>query len=237
MRFNEFVTETAEEDRAIVSLALELTKYLQKYSKATRSVEVGKIDDIVDTPLTALSNIKIHLATPKDIANWYNDLEPDPAQHISGDRLLGMWDANSDTIYLNLKSLTDKSIRRTVAHELRHALDDIKSNYAAGTSFRYSDRPRNRSSATDRYRSTGAEINARFAEVLYAMTRYIEYAKKNEIPNPREFIMEKFHKIMDQLHIYNYFPEKEKSKQYKQLIKRAVNFIDKELAHVFGPSK
>jgi hypothetical protein len=230
MRATEFIVETAEEDRAIISLADAMWDHLQAYKNATRSGYVGTIDDLVDTPLVALTNLRVLLADNETMEELNKDSN---ASHVSGDKLWGMWDPEQNTVVLNLTKITEKSLKRTIAHELRHALDDVKSKYAAGSSEKYN-RPINKDTEHDEYRSKGSEINARFAEVLHTMTIYIAKAKAGNIPNPREYIMDKFHTMMDQKHIYQYFPEKEKSKAYKQLLKRATNFIEKEIAHVFG---
>lgn len=233
MRANEFIAETAEEDRALISLANAIWEHIQQYKTTVRSGSIGTIDDIVNTPLDAVKDIKVYLATDDDIADVYNEDEPDSAKHITGDRIKGMWDPTRNTVFLNLTKITNVEVKRTIAHELRHVLDDVKSNYAAGSSARYGEKSRNTSTDLDAYRSSKAEINARFAEVLHTIPIYVERAKQQNIPNPREYVIDKFHNMMDQRHIYKYFPEKERSKAYKQLIKRAVNFIDKEIAHVF----
>jgi hypothetical protein len=234
MRATEFIAETAEEDRAIISLANAIWEHIQQYKTVVRSGSVGTIDDITNTPLDAVKDIKVYLATDDDIAKIYNEDEPDASKHVTGDKIKGMWDQKRNTVYLNLTKITSSEVKRTIAHELRHVLDDVKSNNAAGSSPRYGEKSRNTSTDLDAYRSSKAEINARFIEVMHTIPIYVERAKQQNIPNPREFVMDKFYNMMDQRHIQKYFPEKERSREYKQLIKRAVNFIDKEIAHVFG---
>ena len=230
MRANEFIAETAEEDRAIISLANVVWEHIQGLEPGS----IGTIDDIVDTPLDAVKDIEIYLAFDDKMADIYNEDEPNKSKHVKGHLLKGIWDAKKKTVYLNITDGTDIEVRRTIAHELRHALDDIKSNNAASASYRYGEKARDTSTKLDTYRSSKAEINARFAEVMHTVPIYVEKAKKLNTPNPREYVIDKFHTMMDQKNIQKYFPEKYQSKEYRQSIKRALNFIDKEIAYVFG---
>jgi hypothetical protein len=229
MRAKEFIIESTDEDRAIISLAHTIWQHIQSYANSSKTVNLGAISSFMDTPLSALNNIKIVLGDD-DTMNKENS--GSNADHLTSVQTSGMWIAETDTILLNLSIINERSMRRTIAHELRHALDDMKSNYHAGSSHRYNS-PKMNQNSDDSYKSSNAEINARFAEVLYAMTVYIKNAKEKEIENPHEYVMDKFHTMMDQKQIYKYFPEKEKSKLYKRLVSRATDFIAKEMVHIF----
>lgn len=229
MRASEFITETTNEDRAIISLAHSIWEHIQRYNSVTKTVNLGKISKFMSTPLHALNNINIVLG---DEDTMQQENVGSNADHLTSVQTSGMWIAENDTILLNLSNIQDRAMRRTIAHELRHALDDMKSNYAAGSSTRYNS-PKMNQNSDDSYKSSNAEINARFSEVLYAMTVYVKNAKEKNIDNPHEYVMDKFHTMMDQKQIYKYFPEKEKSKLYKRLLKRATDFIAKEMVHIF----
>jgi len=231
-----FLSETANEDRAIVSLAGAVSKMIrQKYPPGTapdESVDLGKVSDYLNTPLEALGDISI-------VINPQDELLDDPAtKNQTGTVVDGVWDPSTTTVHVSDRVLkkADQSLLRILTHEFRHALDDIKSNFRAGKSKRY-DTPKNKeyrnADSHQRYLASPAEINARFAEVMSLMVLSIQKLVK-EISDPNQIKKQAYadlDRFMKAKKVSSLFPEKEKSKDYKRLMSRAVDFIDKELAY------
>ena len=87
------------------------------------------------------------------------------------------------------------------------------------------------------YLSQPAEINARFVQVFNIMAKAIEVAVKKLPPEKVDaFIMKKLDEYMKHFHIAEIFPEGTKSKDYQRLMKRAMDFIQKEKAHLNSAS-
>jgi hypothetical protein len=155
----------------------------------------------------------------------------------------GVWDPNTDTIWINSERLSDLRLKviRLISHELRHALDDMKSDYRASESDRY-DTPKNpayRNIKKDpyygnlSYLAKPSEINARFVEVLTLLSRTIarDFIQTGT-RGLRDKAISDLYRFLETKKILNLFPEKEKSADYKRLLKRAVDFIDKEIAYL-----
>ena len=127
-----------------------------------------------------------------------------------------------------------------MAHELRHALDDYKSEKKASVSNSYSTPKKKeyRKEYNDpyygniSYLAEPAEINARFLQVLDQLTTTIRQSVKLYPNDPKPAIMKEFKNILAYYHISDLFPEKELSKDYKRLMKRAMDYIEKELAYL-----
>jgi hypothetical protein len=133
-------------------------------------------------------------------------------------------------------------MKSVIAHELRHAMDDVKSGYKANQSDRY-ETPRNKSyrrvtkdphMGNLAYLAQPAEINARFIQVLNKLVDQNQIAALAKYPQDQitmraERILKR---AMDTYNITHLFPEKEKSRDYKRLLKRGMDFITKELNHI-----
>lgn len=237
MKLLEFILlETTDEDRAIASLASTLAYRIQTSLQGNKrkAFELGKISDLVDTPLVALNNISIRFDTNQAIQKKYSQ--------SSTDRTNGIWDPNDDVVVLNVDLINERRLKliRVITHELRHALDDMKSEYRASQSTGY-DTPRNKQHRvpTDDhknlpYLASPSEINARFVEVLSLLTRMIErnYIFSDDEQEAFDRSVEDMLKLMDKRKILMLFPEKEKSKQYRRLISRGTDFITKELEYL-----
>lgn len=250
-----FINETTEEDRAIISLArplynLIVDKYADVQVEDGKPVTVGKIEDLVDTPLEILNSVKISLYSNQDLLDKFSvegdsedqDQEPDEKKT----RIIkGFWDPETNEVGLNADYLTYAAIRSTLAHELRHALDDHKSEFRANQSNRYRT-PKNKEHRKDYsadpyatslqkktpYLAQPGEINARFAQVMAAIMARMEiHVKKGQHTQLRDKALRNLFDLLDKKNIAYLFPEKEKSKDYKRLIKRAVDMIDKEIAY------
>lgn len=248
-----FIIETTEEDRAIISLSTAIYKYIQKYAEEEHEydnpddeeaeiIRVGKIGQIFDTPLELLRDVNIQLMPDEAIARRAakERKDPDVIRDPTTNQIMGIW-YNDKTMVLNSDYIQSNEIKSIISHELRHALDDFKSDFKANNSNRYST-PKNKSfrkAISDpylgnmKYLAEPAEINARFVEVLHNMVPVIRRAMNlTDQARARPYIMNQLKAELEKNRISELFPEKEKSSDYKRLMKRAMDFIEKEIAHV-----
>jgi len=142
-----------------------------------------------------------------------------------------VWDGKNDVIILNKEYLTSNVMKSTITHELRHALDDYKSNFKANKSNSRYVIPKKKihRNSNLEYLAEPAEINARFLQVLHYMIPVINRSVKLPADQGNKLINNAFKKALGFYRILELFPEKEKSKDYKRLIKRGIDFIKKEL--------
>lgn len=237
-----FLSETANEDRAVISLAHAVSKMIrQKYPPGEgleHSIDLGKVSDSLDTPLEALGNVTIML-NPED------ELKDDPSMSYKADDVTdGVWEPKTETIFISDRVLkkADQSLLRVLAHEFRHALDDYKSDFRAGKSKGY-DTPKNKEyrngDAHTKYLASPAEINARFAEAMSLMTMAIQKRVRelDNVADIKKQLEADLRRFMEVKKISSLFPEKEQSKDYKRLMKRAVDFISRELEYKLQSKK
>ena len=232
MRLQELF-ETTEEDRAIVSLSSTIYKYIQHFKDdSNTTINLGKIGQLFNTPLNVLDNVTLQLADPESLDKAYEQSADEPVNPNSVG--YGFWDPATETIFLNSKYIAD--IKTIISHELRHALDDYKSEFKAGDSDSYFSPRKQKHKNADRitnYNAQRGEINARFLQVLDILARRINMAYNNLPPDqikPR--IMTDFTNLLNKFKISYLFPEKEKSEDYKRLMKRGYDFIQKESTHI-----
>jgi hypothetical protein len=238
-----FLNETTEEDRAIISLSEPIYSFLQKYAdqdldwddENSETLYVGKIGQFFDTPFEGIDDIKITIMSDSALLDRIRKENP-KAKDAPG----GLWDANTRTIIFNADYLSADFMKSTIAHELRHMLDDIKSEFRVAGSKRYSTpkdkeyrKTKNDPYAPDmQYLAQPAEINARFIQVLRALVPKI----KRLSSQPKLEARNKLHKMlryeMDMHDVAGMFRDKNNSSDYKRLLKRGAAFIDKELEHV-----
>ena len=243
-----FITETTEEDRAIISLSSAIYRHMQKYvdyidPDSTEPLDIGQIRDFCDTPLEALDSIHIVLQRGDALRKSVHD-DDGEEDDANPSVTLGAWFAADETIKLNSEYITSNTIKSTISHELRHALDDFKSEGRASNSDRYRTPKKKEHRIKDpymgnlAYKAQPAEINARFVQVLHAITNALERASLKDLPPDQlRARAEATLKKSLQVHkISNLFPEKEKSPDYKRLMKRAVDFIQKEVDHIKNTS-
>jgi hypothetical protein len=215
---------------------------LSKYSKDIDKIDIkpktlGKIGDLFDTPLTILNPVKIRLETPDGLLK---ELPMKDRKDIkkNGGNLYGMWDGEKKTILLNIEHITSGEIKTKIAHELRHALDDFKSKFRANTSTRYAT-PKKKEYQLKHdpelkaYQAQPREINARFTEVLHYLVSAIDRLVNSDLQPEymRWRLLKDIQEAFTMYDISKFFPEKEKSKDYKRLMKRAVDFAQKEFLH------
>lgn len=242
-----FITETTEEDRAIISLSNAIySKLKDEYidfepdytDEDQELIEVGKIGDLFDTPIHALNNVSIQLQggepfKKRAVVNY-------------GTTVYGFYDDAINSIVFNLDHLSSGRIKTAVTHELRHALDQIKSNgFPASinnpdpdTIHRYftpkkKSHRKNDPYSTVKYRAKPAEINARFSELLHNLSVKLPRLKNRFPPDQlNDQLVKTLNNLFTQYEIADLFPEKYKSKDYKRLVNRAYDFMKKELDHL-----
>jgi hypothetical protein len=240
-----FLKETTEEDRALISLASAINDYInQNTDTSNKAVSIGTIGDLFDTPLPILNSISIILDTEQGILQRMKEENPDDVAENNED-VVGIWYSHNKTLVLDKDYIGSSEMKGIVAHELRHALDDFKSDFKAnkpGTPTKKNSylTPKNkehRRTTNDPYfgdigyLAQPAEINARFLQVLNQMVSTIRQASGLPKDRVRPIVMQEFKNALTHYQISDLFPEKDQSKDYKRLIKRGVDFIDKELAH------
>lgn len=244
MRLRElYLVETTEEDRGLISLSSSLYDYIQKYSPG-ETKNLGKIGDFLNTPMEGLNDISVELVPQDQLFGLIHGDDAEAAYPAQGNPM-GCWFPTENTIRLNSDKVNAKGMKSVIAHEFRHVLDDFKSDMGASKSSRYFT-PKNKSLRsgsgdpyTDHmsYLAQPAEINARFVQVLNIMVKVIEVAVRKLPEEKRQaYIMKKLGEYMNHFHISELFPEKEQSRDYKRLMKRAADFIQKELAHAKSAS-
>lgn len=211
------ILETADDDRAIIALARAIwLKAVEAEREADddASINMGTIGDFVETPLTDVHDIGV--------------LIMDDALMDTIGTGVAFWDPDRDLIILRKSRIPDKRAQLDIAHELRHALDDMKSNYAATDSSRYSTAP----AGKDPYLAQPAEINARFVEALNVLAAFMKRVVKENPLTAKQRALERLPELLQAKRITTVFPERDKSPQYKRLLRRAVDFINKEFAHL-----
>ena len=248
-----FITETTEEDRAIISLSSTVYRHLQKYadyvkSNSPNTIDTGKIEDYCTTPLDGMEDISVVLIPGDVLREKIQKEKAESGEEVDADDetkvTLGQWDATGPTIFLNSDYITSNSIKSTIAHELRHAMDDLKSGGKASASTKYRRPKKKQHRKKDpylgdlSYKAQPAEINARFVQVLHAIQQELERASLKDLsPDQLRARAELTLKKSMQIHkISNLFPEKEKSPDYKRLMKRAADFIQKEISYLTSSS-
>ena len=237
MKIRELIVETAEDDRAIISLADTIYSHLQQYADTdldydeTGVLHIGRIGDLFDTPIPAFNSIRIELTSDEAIVDLARRLH---GKSTPDDSHFGQWDPMEKAISLNSDFLSSGRMRSVIAHELRHAMDDVKSLNRANQSARYrtARSPAHRADKDGSYQAQPAEINARFIEALNVLTPVIPKLANLDPAAFRAKMTAYINKAFELKDIADYYPEKTASPHYKRLLQRAWNFIDKELAHI-----
>jgi len=241
-----FLPESSNEDRAIISLSSSIDDYIQQFANKDIDfdndddaelgiINLGKIGQIFDTPLGALNGVNLILQTDAGIVDRLEkeDSAAGGKHSRANYEAMGLWYADANTIILNMDYILSAQMKSTISHELRHALDDYKSGFKASTSKSYNT-PRNSNhlkSDDTRYIAEPSEINARFLQVLHSLVPAIRRASRLPPENVKSRLESDLKNAMLVNRISELFPEKEKSKHYKRLMKRAADFIHKELEH------
>lgn len=240
-----FLNETTEEDRAIVSLSDVIHNHVKKYIdyvdlESTDPINIGKIGDFADTPIQGFEDINIELQAAEPLGRRTAEANGKPYEEVNP---AGVWFSSIPAITLNSENLYSGRLKSTISHELRHALDDLKSGGKAGHSTRYETPKKKEHRKRDPYEkdypylAQPAEINARFNQVLNDLT---DSMTRNSDRSPGDLwnLQMKMLKRLFIVHeISSLFPEKTQSRDYKRLIKRAVDFIQKEIKYIRSQKK
>lgn len=223
MRIQELILETTEEDRGISKLAAQLRKRVIAFVDAKpRGGIIGKLAEFVKgTTLESMAGVTLQVLPNSMLHKAFGDPEIDPKLG----RIHGFWDPNRDRIVLNLRHVRALSLSKTIAHELRHALDDIKSDYrASDPDNRYGKHPEGSLFQPD-------EINARYAESMHiAILKIGKLAREGwtraelmaELP---EIIKFAFKANL----ITHVMPERYSDRAYRHLASRAYRLLSAEV--------
>lgn len=237
MRIYEIIVETADEDRAIISLANAIYDDLQKYADTdldydeTEVIYIGRIGDLFDTPIPGFNQVSLKIISDEAIIELARRLN---RQATPADSYFGQWNPTENSISLNADYLSSNRMRGIIAHELRHAMDDLKSSKKANQSKRYRS-ARNAADRTNSYTAYGAqpaELNARFVEVLNVLVPVVSKLAHLDATTFRKRITVYLKKAFELKNIADYYPEQTANPHYKRLLQRAWAFIDKELAYI-----
>lgn len=263
--FELFLTETTEEERAILSLSSAISNHIKKYKDIEPEQhnyddddydsdydddldihgdedypqDIGTIGQLFDTPLDILNPVRLELQSDYGIRQRIKREDESDKQILKpgSDDILGLWYSDSKTIVLNKDYLESPSLKSAVSHELRHALDDFKSDFRANKPNTKYTKPKIKSirKLSDKDDPHGlkilaepAEINARFSQVLHAMTPVIARSVKLDPYYADRLIKNQLNNELDRYLIADFFPHKQNSKEYKRFIKRAMDFVQKE---------
>jgi len=241
MRIQELLVETAEDDRAILSLADAIYNYLQSYADTeldydeTGVIHIGRIGDLFDTPIEILNSVRLEITPDEAIVDLARRLY---GRATPADSHFGQWDPMNKAISLNADYLSSKRMRNVIAHELRHAMDDAKSLNRANQSTRYrtARSVQHQADQDGAYQAQPAEINARFVEALNLLVPVIAKLSTLDSTSFRTKMTAYLNRAFELKDIADYYPEKTANAHYRRLLQRAWDFINKELAHVKSQS-
>lgn len=245
MRLHElFLVETTAEDKELITLSSAIYAAIRpffgpdaKYNKPNEVALVGTIADFNTTSLTGLNDIKIEVqASDPFLQRSKDDFDTD--DNILGKQIHAFWEEDTRTIVFNQDHIGTNRMKTTVTHELRHALDDVKSGSYPGDAQGYFT-PRKKEHRKDdpystiQYRASPAEINARFVEILDVMSKRIpQWYRKLDSAEIKPQLTKDFNNLLRKFEIEDIFPERTKSPDYKRLVKRAYDFMQKEMTQI-----
>ena len=240
MRLQELF-ETTEEDRALISLSSAVYDRVKPYigTDDDSLISLGKIGDMVDTPLQAVNDVSVELLGGDAFIERAKDPDEDAAMY-EGKELLAFYEEDTRTVVLNSDFLDRQRMKTSITHELRHALDEIKSGSYPGNAKRYftpkkKEHRKDDPYSTTQYRAQPAEINARFVEVLDILSKRIpKWYDSNQLDakDIKKKLSSDFNNLLVKFEIADLFPERTQSKDYKRLVKRAYDFMQKEINHI-----
>ena len=238
MRLQELF-ETTEEDRALISLSSAIYDKVKPYadSGSDELVRVGTIGDMFNTSIPALDKVGIGIQGGEQFMQnaTQND---DASMDWSGKVIYAFWDEDTHSVIINKDHINTHRMKTTITHELRHALDEVKSGSFPGDAKGYftpkkKEHRKKDPYSTMQYRAQPAEINARFVEILDILSKRIpKWYDKLDAGAIKQQLSTDFKNLLNKYEIADIFPEKTQSSDYKRLVKRAYDFMQKEMAHV-----
>lgn len=234
MRLQELF-ETTVDDREISKLSTQIYNFLStNFGGITPGedeiIHCGTVGEICNLPpQNALSDIPIELLSDESLKDGSKDLD-------SQRSTVGAWQMDRNAIVFNQNFMGSNKLKTTIAHELRHALDDKKSAGRANSSAGYTT-PRKKEHRVPKddqdntpYLAEPAEINARVMEVQHQLAGFIPRIYQKFEPNQiKSKITQYIKRLLEEYRIAELFPEGTESKQYKQLIKRIMSFTQEEM--------
>lgn len=245
MRLQELF-ETKEEDKALIALSSAIYDRVQAYAGDVdfdyddydqELIHIGKIGDIADTPFKTLNDVSIDLQSGDPFL--LRAIEPgEDIEDYRGKNLFAFYEEDTRTIVLNIDLLDRNRMKTTITHELRHALDEIKSGSYPYDAARYFTPKKKEHRVSDpystvEYRARPAEINARFTEVLDTLSKRIpQWYNKLDASMIKQQLSKDFKDLLVNYEIADLFPEKTQSKDYKRLVSRAYDFMQQEIQDV-----
>lgn len=200
MRASEFLTEDRAGQIDIETLASRISEYLQQGGKTST---VGRITGTSGP----LANIKVKTLTKMPTAQ-YMAKATDAA-----------YDPDTRTI---LVPRTEKNLVSDLVHELRHALDDIKSGgkFLQGKT----NVPLSTKSTASTYLSLPLEINARFSQAIHSIVKDLSGTDPS-----REEIVQAIKVEFIARDITKFFPGKLNDPMFRRLFTRALTYLEGRL--------
>ena len=201
MRACEFVIEARDDQIELEDLAVKIAQYLLKGGQRST---VGKITGSTG----ALSNIKISLRTKM------------PKTQGLTKSAAAAYDPDTKTIIV---PRIDKDLTSELVHELRHALDDVKSSgrFLQG---RKTTTPRSADNTRTAYLSLPLEINARFSQAIHSIIKDLAGTNPS-----RKDIVDAIRVEFFVQNITPFFPKKLQDPDYRRLFSRALSYLEDRL--------
>lgn len=241
MRFKEYLVETVIEEKSIIKISNIISNYLNSNEKRiTREIykdknkwtwvgrkDIGKIKDILRKTISVSEiNNLLNIFSEK-----FFNIKILVKDKIDNDDTIGEWNSDYNLITLKLSLLTQRDeLRSFLVHELRHALDTFKG--ASNPESLYWS-PRNKTNITndehELYQNSRSEINARFSQALDSINKQLNSPFWEEGVYNTKSIQSLVNAKFKSYDIAYLFPEKTESKEYKRLVKRAVEYIQHRL--------
>lgn len=220
MLIEDIVRETPEEDHDLYEIGDILANFLEQYYGQIAKnppAELGTIGTLIDFPTddpTMLELLKAKLG--------FQDMPKGEHGGAYGKRLVAL---NKDE-FLNLKTPADfQELGVSIAHELRHILDTIKSKSVNPKN--YNTRARDSSTPGAAYQSTKAELNARAEEAQVELARsikkYVQQEQSAPTPQQLEGVIKN---VLANAQVAQYFPQGLQDKGYRRLVNRLLQFGD-----------
>lgn len=201
MQLRELISETRADQIGLEALASKINQYLLQ---GGQNSTVGKITGTTG-PLAAI-RISRRVRMPK-------------TQGLSVNATAA-YDPDTRTILVPKET---RQLESEIVHELRHALDDIKSSgkFLQG---RKTTSPRFSTSANSVYLSTPVEINARFTQAIHSIVKDLQGTS----PSRAEIIQAIKVEFIVQ-NITPFFPKKMADPDYRRLFTRALSYLESRL--------
>lgn len=220
MLIEDIIRETPEEDHDLYELGDILANFLKQYHSQIAQnppKELGTIGTLIDFPTDdpiMLELLKVKLG--------FEDLPPGNHGQAYGRRLVAL---NRDEFIAAKTPAEFEELGVSIAHELRHILDTIKSR---GINPRgYNTKARDSSTPGAAYQSTQAEINARTQEAQVELARAIRRYVQDQQAAPTAQQMQSVIKTaLANAQVAQYFPQGLQDPAYRRLVNRLLQFSD-----------